>query len=178
MKQLTIIIDWYGPYRLDEAILAAKNDFQGGLYMAMGKSSLTATRKSPQYIGLSSKLANRLKGHIVLSSISDASIWLGEVVTAEPPGKKFKKTTTSLDYAEWFHAYLLKLPKNNKKRKSPPSRPATLLNRWWKKDYDTPWSHRPHPSWPDFFDYPYNNYPIKIVWFGKYQKRIHPPYLV
>lgn len=178
MKQLTIIVDWFGPYSLEEAIIAAKKDYQGGLYMAIGKSSIAKTQKSLQYIGLSSRLANRLKGHSVLSLITELDIWLGEVVTAEPPGKKFKKITTTLDYAEWFHAYLLKLPKNKKKRKSPPSRTATLLNRWWKEDYNTPWKHRPHPSWPDLFDYPYENYPIKIVWFGKYQKRIKSPYEV
>jgi hypothetical protein len=179
MKQLTIIIDWYGPYSLEGAIKAAKEDgFKDGLYMVIGKTSVIEETISPQYIGLSKLLARRLKGHPVLSSIPEGNIWLGEVVTSEPSGRKKRSIKYSLDYAEWLHAYFMKLSRNNKKRKSHPPQPVTLLNRWWKIDYETPRLKRPHTSWPDLFDYPYKNYPIKMIWFGQYQKIIEPPYIV
>ncbi len=101
---------------------------------------------------------------------------MGEVATAEIAGPKRKSTPESLDVAEWLHAYFLKLPLNERKTLNPPQRAATILNRWWHTDYETLWVKRPHPLWPDLFDYLGPMLPAKLVWFGKKQKRVKPPF--
>ena len=177
MKHLAIVIDWYGPYTLSEALLAAKNDgFSLGLYLAIGKRPYQ--RKSEaQYVGLSTWLATRLTNHHKLPAITkDMKLWLGEASTAEPAGKKTRSTSPTLDYAEWLHAYFMKLPLNSKKTLWPPPKPVTVLNRWWKKDYKTPWVKRPDAAWPDLIDFLGSEYSAKLVWFGKKLKRVQPPF--
>lgn len=177
MKHLAIIIDWYGPYTFLEALEASGHDYGPGLYVGVGKRRYEHGASKPQYIGLSKNLAVRLANHKTLPEITrDAKLWLGEVSTAEPSGKKKKMTTVSLDYAEWLHAFFLQLPLNDKKKKNPPSRSVTVLNRWWKKDYETPWLRRPHPIWPDLIDFISTELPAKLVWFGKKQNRVKPPF--
>lgn len=169
-RPLLIAINWYGPYTTIEAARkAARDDYNDGLYIALGKRS--ASRNQMDYIGISKNLGNRLSGpHHTLSKIKLSQIWLGEVVTAEPSGKKMKVTKTTLDYAEWLHAHFMALPYNDKKTLKPPSRPVTVLNRWWKCDYETPRRNRPHPDWPDLIDHPMHGQHSRTVWFGKRQK--------
>ncbi len=178
MRHFAIIIDWYGPYSIPEAIHASKNDgYSSGLYVGIGKKRHERGARKLQYIGLSNSLATRLANHHKLPDITrNAKIWLGEVATAEPSGKKQKITSASLDYAEWLHAFFLQLPLNNRKRINPPDRPVTVLNRWWQTDYKTPFVRRPHPHWPDLIDFAGTELPAKIVWFGKKQQRIKPPF--
>lgn len=174
-KHLAIVIDWYGPYSVKDALEAAKLDgFKGGLYVGTGKTLYARGDAKPQYIGLSKQLFSRLKNHHKLPDINrNAQIWLGEVATAEPSGKNAKSTAASLDYAEWLHAYFLQLPLNEKKKKYAPIRAVTVLNRWWKTDYESPWVRRPRSLnlWPDLIDFISTAYPAKIVWFGKKQER-------
>lgn len=179
-KHLAIVVDWYGPFTVQDALDAAKKDgFKAGLYVGTGKTPYARGDAKPQYIGLSKQLSTRLKNHHKLPSISrDAKIWLGEVATAEPSGKNAKSTAASLDYAEWLHAYFLQLPLNEKKTKSAPDRAVTVLNRWWKTDYNSPWVRKPRSLsiWPDLIDFINTAYPAKIVWFGKKQKRVNSPF--
>ena len=88
------------------------------------------------------------------------------------PGKKLKKTEATLDLAEWALAYFMAIPMNTKKRKAPPDRAITLLNRWWRKDFETQWVKRPHALWPDLIDYMGNDFTTKLVWFGGRIKRV------
>jgi hypothetical protein len=177
MKHIAVVIDWYGPYTTEEALTAARNDgYSRGLYMAFGKGRYQR-QAIAQYVGLSTQLSVRLANNRKLPDITrDKKIWLGEAVTAEPAGKRTKFTAASLDYAEWLHAYFMKLPMNSKKRVKPPPRSVTVLNHWWKKDYETPWVRRPDPAWPDLIDYVGSDYPAKLVWFGSRLKRIRPPF--
>lgn len=179
MRHLAIVIDWYGPYSISEALHASKHDGYGsGLYMGIGKQLNERGTGQPQYIGLSKNLAARLANHHKLPDITrDAKIWLGEVATAEPSGQRQKTTSACLDYAEWLHAFFLQLPLNDKKKINPPNRSVTALNRWWRTDYETPWIRRPHPLWPDLIDFAGSDLPAKIIWFGKKQQRIKPPFL-
>ncbi|SRR6266481_1145496 len=123
MRHFAIIIDWYGPYSVSEAIRASKNDgYSSGLYLGIGKQRHERGTGKLQYIGLSKNLAVRLANHHKLPDItSDAKIWLGEVATAEPSGKKQKITSASLDYAEWLHTFFLQFPLNNRKKSTHPS---------------------------------------------------------
>lgn len=172
-KHLVIAVDWYGPYKSLEDAREAIPDFTSdGLYLALGKTSSNEPF-GLQYVGISTTLGTRVSTrHHKLGLIEDLQIWLGEVGTARPSGRQIKKTPATLDYAEWLMAYFVYLPLNDKKTKNAPDVPVTLLNRWWKKDYETPFHRRPHPEWPDLIDYLGYYYPTKIVWFGKKMKRV------
>lgn len=179
MKHFAIVVDWYGPYTLAAALEAARYDYSTGLYVGLGKLKYERGRAKPQYIGLSKNLRSRIANHHKLPYITkDMSIWLGEVATADPSGRKRKTTATSLDYAEWLHAFFLQLPLNRKKTVKAPDRSVTVLNRWWKTDYETPRVHRAHPLWPDLIDFIGPRTGAKVVWFGKKQERVKPPFMI
>ncbi len=165
-KHLMIAIDWFGPYlSISDARASARSDYQDGLYLAIAKDGRRSTRL--EYIGISKNLGGRLSNdHHKLSQIDIHQIWLGEISTAEPSGKPMKVTKATLDYAEWLHAYFLQLPDNDKKRADAPFRPVTILNRWWKTDYETPRRNRPHPDWPNLIDHPRYGQVSRAVWFG------------
>lgn len=170
MKPVVAVVEWYGPYTVEEA-RSASFDYDDGIYLALGKVRYERSRRL-QYVGLASDLASRLNGyHHKLPLISrDLEIWLGEVASPRTPGKKIKVTDRMLDLSEWAHAYFLQLPLNDKKRARPPDRPITVYNRWWRKDYETPCGKRPHSAWPDLIDYLGPEYPVKLVWFGLRQQ--------
>ncbi len=132
---------------------------------------------SMQYIGIGSNVHTRMtEGHHKLRGITqERVIWLGEIATAEPSGKRMKATKTTLDLAEWLHARFMQLPLNEMKTKTLPSRSVTVLNRWFKTDYETPRKNRPHPDWPDLIDYPDYNLPARMIWFGGRQQYFHAP---
>lgn len=166
MKSLVALVDWYGPYSLEEA-LPASFDYGDGLYAFIGKRSYQR-QTSLQYIGLASNLARRLSSnhHKLPAVTKDLQLWLGEVASPRSPGRKIKVTDRMLDLAEWAHVYFLQLPLNDKKKASPPDLPITVYNRWWRTDYETRHKKRPHADWPDIIDYPGNEYDGKLVWFG------------
>ena len=175
-QHLMIAINWYGPYNdLDQARQCARHDYAHGLYLAIGKCSRERT-KSLQYIGIGKAIHTRLnERHHKLSLVErEREVWLGEIATAEPSGKRHKATRTTLDFAEWLHARFLQMPLNEKKTKALPSRSVTLLNRWFARDYETS-LRRPHKDWPDLIDYPDYNLPARAVWFGVRQRKFLAP---
>lgn len=175
-KHLMIAVDWFGPYDLDEAREVAKSDYAHALYMCLGRRSYQRAQML-QYIGIGQNVYTRLKAdHHKLQEVTrERQLWLGEIATAEPSGKKLKVTRATLDYAEWLHARFLKLPLNEMKTKALPPRSVTVLNRWFKTDYETPRRKRPHPDWPDLIDYPGYNIPARMVWFGSRQQYFLAP---
>jgi len=171
MKSISIIIEWFGPYKtISEASKAAREAFDDGLYAVVGKQPYER-ESALQYVGIASQLSTRVNGqhHKIPEVTKERSLWLGEVVTPRRPGKKLKVTDSMLDLAEWAHAYFLQLPLNENKTKSPPPYPVTVYNRWWKKDYETPFRRRPHIDWPDVIDFLGRDFPAKVVWFGGQQ---------
>lgn len=166
MKPVVAVIEWYGPYTLEDA-REASFAYADGIYIALGKTKNQRASRL-QYVGLASDLPTRLNGsHHKLPLITrDREIWLGEVVSPRTPGRKIKVTDRMLDLSEWAHAYFLQLPLNNKKKATPPDRAITVYNRWWKRDFVTPYKRRPHNSWPDMIDYVGPDYDAKLVWFG------------
>ncbi|WP_327210016.1 hypothetical protein [Rhizobium leguminosarum] len=177
-KHLMIAVDWFGPYSsVREANEAAKPWDWPGLYMLVGKvGSETVSRV--QYVGISESLRGRLNSQhhkigdtaLETGAVTDLRIWLGEVATAEPSGPKVKATRATLNFAEWLHARFMKLPLNSMKTKGLPTRSVTVLNRWWKKDFATPYTRRPHLDWPNLIDYPHHDLPARTVWFGGKQR--------
>lgn len=175
-KHLMIAIDWYGPYPgIDEARHSARDYYDHGLYLAIGGRDSDPTI-ALQYVGIGERLHTRLvRRHHALPQITrDCSIWLGEVVTAEPSGARVKFSRATLDYGEWLHARFLRLPLNQKKSKRTPTRSVTVLNRWWGLDGETP-AERPHEDWPDLIDYPTYGLPARCVWFGERQRVFNAP---
>jgi hypothetical protein len=167
MKSIFAIIEWYGPYTLEEAKFVSKSDYGDGLYMVIGKIKDEDSSRL-QYIGIAKNINTRLNGqhHKIPNVIGDPYIWLGEIVSPRTPGRKIKVTDRMLDLAEWAHAYFLQLPLNTAKKKQPPDREIIVYNRWWQKDYITPYRKRPHNEWPDIIDFLGNQYNSKVVWFG------------
>jgi hypothetical protein len=166
MKPVVAVVEWFGPYSLEEA-RAAAFDYDDGIYCALGKRKYQRDSEI-QYVGLASNLRARINGsHHTLPLITrDRELWLGEVASPRTPGRKIKTTDRMLDLAEWAHAYFLQLPLNTRKRASPPDRPITVYNRWWRTDFETPYRRRPHSEWPDIIDFLGCEYPVKLVWFG------------
>ena len=137
-KHLVVAVDWSGPYGLIAAREAAYNDFKGGLYLCLGKVKWQR-RAQPQYVGKSTlNLFSRMqKDHHNLGFvIREQVVWLGEIVTGNVPGRKKTLTPESVRLAEWALAYFMELPLNKNLRLKPPPRPVTVMNRWWRKDYE------------------------------------------
>lgn len=182
-KHLMIAVNWYGPYKsLEDARNAALPYDWPGLYLCIGQRTQENISRL-QYIGISNSLSSRLiSRHHKLgtpnnidNTISNMKIWLGDISTAEPSGKRMKVTLTTLDYAEWLHARFLKLPLNDKKTKQLPPRSVTVLNRWFYPDFESPYRNRPHRDWPNLIDYPHNGMTARAVWFGGKQKTFSAP---
>jgi hypothetical protein len=167
MNSTSIIIDWYGPYNLVQVKLSLKKDFADGLYMLIGKTKHEELKKL-QYIGIAKDLSNRIKNnHYAIKETSqELNIWLGEISSYGVPGRKMKSINSGLDLAEWAHIFFLQPSLNEKKKSTPPDRPVTVLNRWWHKDYQTPFRKRPHKDWPDLIDYIDIEFGAKTCWFG------------
>lgn len=172
MKNKIAVIDWFGPYSLEEARRVSQEDFDDGLYMLIGRIGLEK-RIRLKYAGLAKRLANRLsKDHHIIAKLKiDMQVWLGEVASPRISGKKTKPTDTLLSLSEWTLAYFIPLPLNDRKKKNPPPEDIIVYNRWWKAttDYSSP-SCRPRASWPDIIDFHEVNdekWRCRIVWFGK-----------
>lgn len=175
-KHLMIAVDWYGPYSLQDAKVAAEQFWGAGLYLAMGKCAYER-RLAIQYVGIGKAVHARLtEQHHKLKKITkERQVWLGEISTAEPSGRKIKVTQAGLDYAEWLHARFLKLPLNDKKTKSLPPRSVTVMNRWFRHDDWGARKNRPHPDWPDLIDFPAYGLPARAIWFGGRQRYFLAP---
>ncbi|MBI4287323.1 MAG: hypothetical protein HY671_02705 [Chloroflexi bacterium] len=104
--------------------------------------------------------------HKLLEIKRDLEIWLGDVSSPRIPGKKIKVTDPLLDLAESAHVYFLQPRLNERKRVNPADRPITVYNRWWHKDFDTPFERVPYEDWPDVIDFLGARYPAKLIWFG------------
>jgi hypothetical protein len=167
-KHLVVGIDWYGPYSLEEAKKSAAQDYDGGLYVCVGKKK-GQHHQSLQYVGKSTNnLFKRMTtDHKKLALVSrDREIWLGEIATGSFPGRRKTQTPSSVRFSEWATAYFLRLPLNSRLKGKPPPQSVTVLNRWWKIDYETPRYHRPHSDWPDLIDFLGSDYRARLVWFG------------
>jgi hypothetical protein len=167
MKAIVAVIEWYGPYCFDEAKEAARENYDDGLYMVVGKRK-NKQKNLMQYVGIASELDSRLsKNHHKIPEVTrEQVIWLGEVISPRSPGRKLKVTDKMLDLIEWAHVYFLQLPLNNKKKTNPPDREIIVYNRWWHRNFETQYIKRPHIDWPDIIDYQGTKLNSKLVWFG------------
>jgi len=152
-NHIAVVIDWFGPYKgIQEANKVAQNDFEGGLYLFIGRKKHQKSRPKLLYVGKSNDLSFRVNpNHHILPFISGYPlIWLGEIASYGIPGKV---KVDLIHQAEWAMIYFLQPLLNEKKAANPPNYPITVFNRWWKKDYETPRKQRPHLAWPDVIDF-------------------------
>ncbi len=177
MRHFVTVIDWYGPFTFEEAKAAAKADFASGLYLCTGRRAYQRGKPSIQYVGIAQKsMATRINNshHKLTKVTKDCAIWIGEVSSLGWPGRRAKKTSPALDFAEWALVYFLAPALNAKKHKTPPARDVTVLNRWWKKDYETPYSNHQTKNWPDLIEYLGRGTKAKLVTFSRV-KRVAVP---
>ncbi|MFW1747849.1 hypothetical protein ACG9XW_16810 [Acinetobacter guillouiae] len=124
--QHTIILNWKGPFTLDEVL--ANKQRSNGLYIITGK------RKNErfldiQYCGITEgSFHNRIKKHQKVPLVTrEREFWLANV---EYP---IKVTRTFLEKAESIIIYFWQPNLNTRKKVYPPT-PITLINKWYKKD--------------------------------------------
>jgi hypothetical protein len=164
-KPIAVVINWFGPYTYEEAIKAAKTDYDDGLYVVIGREP-NQKKDRFQYIGIANNLHQRLlqqKG--LFNAFSQkCELWLGESASTRIPGKKIGNKNPAIDLAESAHIYFLQPPLNVNKSVYPPKSEITVVNRWWNTDYDTPRKLRPIDDWPDMIDYYGKEYCAKLVW--------------
>lgn len=171
-KQIAAIVDWYGPYNsLEDARSEARSDYGEGIYMLIGRKKNQKWTRI-QYIGVAKDISTRLhNNHEKAKTLTqEIEIWLGEIASTGIPGLKQKKLNQQIDLVEWAHAYFLDLDCNCKKTVTPPDRPVTVINRWWKKDYTTPYWKRPHDEWPDVIDFKGITAGCNVGWLSKRKK--------
>ena len=149
-KPIAAIVDWYGPYySQQEAAKCAKEDYEAGLYLIIGKKKYEHGESRLQYIGIADLLYGRLKGqHDKIPTVTrDQELWLGEIVSAWGSGR------ARLELVEWAYIYFLDIAQNLRKKRNPPPQEITIINRWWPKNFDSIRVKRPHRAWPDIIDY-------------------------
>ena len=167
MKQVAIVVDWYGPFSEEEAIKYIKKEkIDHAIYTVIGKQKCKRGNDKIQYIGLSKQTYSRLLNHSKIEHVTqNKQIWIGKISSFSVPGKKEKVTNIMTDLAEWAHVYFLKPALNRYKIINPPDKPVTVVNRWWKKD-NTPYINGVHKDWPTLIDYFGKVYGAYIAWSG------------
>lgn len=179
MKQVAIVVDWYGPFVEDtEAIsFTAHNNISHAIYTVIGKEKSKRGVDKIQYIGLSKQTSKRLANHTKIQHVTqNRKIWIGVIGSFAISGQKTKITNTMTDLAEWAHIYFLQPELNgDKKSINPPDRPVTVVNRWWKKDKSTPYIKAVHKDWPTLIEYFGKEFGAYTAWSGnKTPKRWAP----
>jgi hypothetical protein len=172
MRQIAIVIDWFGPYSLETAKKMAREEFDSGLYMVIGKQKYQKSNAKLQYIGIATWLENRLcYAHETLCKIEHVhQVWLGEVVSTGVPGPKDQVRDVQLELAEWAHVYFTEVQLNEKKKSTPPRKPVTVINRWWKPD-EKPRLRKVHRDWPELIDYRGEEYGA-VIYNGKRHRHV------
>lgn len=153
-KPLAVIVDWFGPYySQQEAAKCAKDGYGAGLYLIIGKKKYERGGSRLQYVGIADLLYGRLRGrhHIIPGVARERELWLGEIASAWGTGR------ARLELVEWAYIYFLDIAQNVRKKKTPPRKEITIINRWWPKDFTPVRMKRPHKNWPDVIDYSVEN---------------------
>ncbi|MGE0212852.1 MAG: hypothetical protein AB7S41_14250 [Parvibaculaceae bacterium] len=176
MTTLSLIADWYGPFRSVKALKAAVNEWDVGemLYMVAGRCRYER-ETILQYTGISRRFATRYHNGAFDNVTRDFQIWYGEISSYSIPGRHSKgqslQHSVAVTQAEWMLAYFLEISLNVSKRKSPPRRSAILINRWFKTDWETRWKNRKVKGWADFIEYDKEAPIASKVWFGAPPRR-------
>jgi len=120
----TVIVDWRGPYTLED--IEKKPDWKNGLYLFSGKRKSKKT-KEVQYCGITEgSYASRFKQHHKLLEINrNLGIWLGSVSYPQDATRYY------LEIAEAIIIYFWQPALNDRKTVYAP-KPVTVISRWLK----------------------------------------------
>jgi hypothetical protein len=127
MTQLTIKINWYGPF---EDVSDIDVDKGGGLYMITGKRKYQRSDPEIQYIGITTttyktRFANHHKFNLVNR---ECCIWLGKIDYPK------EYSTEHLKMAESIMVYFWQPELNEKLKANPPSQPTNVISHWFRKN--------------------------------------------
>lgn len=146
MKQVMILVHWYGPYAIDD--ICDESFGRKGLYLFTGKAKYKNKLGIP-YCGITEDyFCYYLKRHNQTKNITrELRIWLGYIAF---PGNFSRK---HLEHAESAVVYYMQTDLNIRKKRNPPD-PIILISFWFKPD-ETPRINQPHPirSLPDVICY-------------------------
>ena len=83
MKHIAIVVDWFGPYSsVKDAAKKARNHYEAGLYLVVGKVKHQKNSSRLQYIGIANDLCVRIYSSDGIKDVTrDRKIWLGEVAS-------------------------------------------------------------------------------------------------
>jgi len=151
MEQITIKINWYGPYTIDDTEYL---DGGNGLYMFTGKFKHQREDPEIQYFGITeNSYKGRFKRHHKSPEINrDLNIWLGEI---DYPKEHIRQ---HLESAESIMVYFWDPKLNEKKTLTQPKHSTTVISHWFTKDGNTRINQKGI----------YKNLPDVICWDGRY----------
>lgn len=128
MIKKSYIIEWQGPFSLDEINGIKDKGNSGSLYLVSGLQRYQRGESVIQYIGITKRgAAIRFmdKGHKSEQVARERQYWLGHITNA--PEKRIKDHRELVEYAL---VYTCQPPLNEKKKKSRPHEPVVVINRW------------------------------------------------
>ncbi len=151
MEQITIKINWYGPYTEDDVEYL---DGGNGLYMFTGKRKHQREDSEIQYFGITkNSYKGRFKRHHKLQEINrDLKIWLGEI---SYPTEHIRE---HLETAESIMVYFWQPKLNEKKKLMPPPVSTTVISHWFNANRNIRLNQKSI----------YKYLPDVICWDGKY----------
>ena len=141
-NNVTLIIEWQGPYTLEE--LKEDSDWGDGLYIATGKLKNKQTEEI-QYCGITEGgFFYRLSNHHKINEITrNQRFWIGDIVYPKRPSRDHMELAESIIIYFWQ-------PTLNERKKVSPPKPITIIGHWLKSDGSP--RFRQHPLCKDFDD--------------------------
>ena len=121
------VIEWQGPYTLEEINELQDKRNSGSMYMVSGLHRYQHGESIVQYIGISKRgAAIRFhdKGHKSELVSRECQYWLGHITNAPETNKDNR------ELAEYALIYTCQPPLNEKKKVTRPKQPVVVINRW------------------------------------------------
>jgi hypothetical protein len=128
MSSKTFLINWTGPFK--SIYQMGETGYENGIYLLTGRRPYQR-KDELQYIGIAPEqtFVMRLSRHHRLWKISkNLEIWLGII------HYPIQTSWPDIELVESALIYVSDPPLNEKKRKTPPSKPLTVVSRWFKPD--------------------------------------------
>ena len=138
----TYVIEWQGPFSLDEINEIKDKRNSGSLYLVSGLQRYQHGQSVVQYIGISKRgAAIRFKDKEHKSELvsRERQYWLGHIINVS------EKNKDNRELAEYVLVYTCQPPLNEKKIVNRPSQPAIVINRWLNK---AGVAYRKYRVWP------------------------------